>query len=130
MHASIPYNPVTGTVYSGGNRETLQLAQRSQGYSSPRWYTYLNARDIGRPVRRGQKATPIHSRFGRCFSVFNEDQLVSGSSPGHASLACVDLETDDCGEWSIVPKDDRFSLRQSQQVVQALRLLRQYLRQC
>ena len=130
MHASTPHNPVTGTVYAGGNRNTLQLEQKRQRYSSPRWYTFVNARKIGRPVRRGQTATPIHGRFGRSFSVFNEDQLVSGGSPGRASLACLDLEMDDCGEWSIVPQDDQVRRRQLQQIHQALRLIRQYLEQC
>ena len=130
MHASTPHNPVTGTVYAGGNRETLQREQRIQGYSSLRWYTYGNAREIERPVRRGQTATAIHGPWGRCYSVFNEDQLVSGGSPGPASLACVDLETDDCVECSVVPQDDRFSRRQAEQIDQALRLIRQHLEQC
>ena len=141
MLASTPHNPVTGTVYSGGNRETLQLEQMRQGYSCSRWYTYINAKDIlRRPVRRGETATPIQNPLGCCFSVFNEDQLVP------ASLARVDLETDDCVEGSIAQQDDRSHRRQLQRIQQELglirqqmqlllvqrqlRLIRQYLEQC
>ena len=140
MLGSTPHNPVTGTVYAGGNRETLELEQRRWEYLSPCWYTYNNAEDIGRPVRRGETATPIQNRFGRCFSVFNEDQLVP------ASLARVDLETDDCVEGSIAQQDDRSHRRQLQRIQQELglirqqmqlllvqrqlRLIRQYLEQC
>lgn len=103
MRSSRPHNPVTGTIYAEGNREILELEQEIQGYETPCWYTYLNARDIGRPVRKGETATRIRGRFGRPIPVFNADQLELGS------VEPVILEMDDrnnlgsdgCVEWSI-----------------------------
>ena len=130
MHASTPHNPVTRTVYSGGNREILQLEQRRQGYSSSRWYTYCNALKIGRPVLRGETGTEIQNPFGRSLWVFNEDQLVSGGSFRRASPAYVNLETDHCVESSIVPQNVRFSRRQPQSNDPVLRLVRRCLAPC
>lgn len=76
MLGSAPHNPVTGTKYKATNRKILLREQSRQGYTSSCWYTYHNALRIGRPVRRGETATQIHIRSGRCYSLFNEDQLV------------------------------------------------------
>ena len=141
MLASTPHNPVTGTRYRGENREVLLLEQASLGYSSSSWYTYANARCLGRPVQQGETATVIRDPYGNRIWVFNEDQLVPPRPVGSASLVPVDLETDECVEWSIVQQDNQSHRRQLQQIQQELlqlllvhrqlrRLLRQYLEQC
>jgi antirestriction protein ArdC len=54
-----PFNPVTGTVYSGVNRLRLGFAGEEKGYDDPRWVTYLQAKKAGWQVKAGAKATQI-----------------------------------------------------------------------
>lgn len=50
-----PFNPVSGTIYSGSNRVNLSLP----GYADPRWMTLRQANSIGLRVRKGEKARPV-----------------------------------------------------------------------
>ena len=54
-----PQNPVTGTVYKGGNRLHLAFAAFTRGYEDPRWCTFNQIRDKGWHLKRGAKAAPI-----------------------------------------------------------------------
>ena len=51
----MPYNPISGTVYRGGNVIGLMM----QGYDDPRWCTYKQAQEQGWQVRRGEKSTTV-----------------------------------------------------------------------
>lgn len=51
----MPYNPISGTVYRGGNLIGLMM----QGYEDPRWCTYKQAQEQGWQVRRGEKSTTV-----------------------------------------------------------------------
>ena len=49
------FNPITGTVYKGGNQTLLTAAYQANNYSTNEWCTYPNAQDNGGQVLRGQK---------------------------------------------------------------------------
>lgn len=53
--AELPFNPVSGTVYRGGN----VLALMDRGFSDPRWCTYRQAEERGWQVRKGERSTGI-----------------------------------------------------------------------
>uniref|UniRef100_I2PX40 Antirestriction protein n=1 Tax=Desulfovibrio sp. U5L TaxID=596152 RepID=I2PX40_9BACT len=50
-----PFNPISGTVYSGINRVMLSR----KGFDDPRWMTLKQANTIGCRVRKGEKSQPI-----------------------------------------------------------------------
>jgi len=53
---AMPFNATTGKAYKGVN--VLQLL--SEGYSDPRWMTYVQAKSIGAQVKAGERGTVIH----------------------------------------------------------------------
>lgn len=56
-HSGLPHNPITGTVYTGGN--SLILTWFSPEPSDPRWSTYKGWESRGIQVNKGEKATHI-----------------------------------------------------------------------
>lgn len=52
MGRDFPFNPVSGTEYSGMNRLNLMI----QGYSDPRWMTYKQAQSVNAQVRKKAKS--------------------------------------------------------------------------
>ena len=55
----IPFNPISGRAYRGGNAIHLMATSLQRGYEDPRWMTYKQATDNGWQVRRGEKGTQI-----------------------------------------------------------------------
>lgn len=55
MGRDFPFNPVSGTEYSGMNRLNLMI----QGYSDPRWMTYKQAQSVNVQVRKGERGTGL-----------------------------------------------------------------------
>ena len=123
MLGSAPHNPVTGTKYKGRNREILLREQTRKGYTSSCWYTYRNALKVDQPVRRGERATQIQIRSGRCYSLFNEDQLVPAAGAATVALERWDIETDDGIQWPSLLLGDR-SNQLLQQILLEVRLQR------
>ncbi len=80
-------NTVTKSQYTASNLESLESIQRIKGYASSEWCTFVQARNEGKRVRKGEhgvklwrvievidnqgklKKTIIH------FTVFNTEQL-------------------------------------------------------
>lgn len=54
-----PQNPVTKTVYSGGNRIYLGIIQWIHNYRTPFFVTFNGAKSLGGYVSRGEKGYPI-----------------------------------------------------------------------
>lgn len=54
-----PQNPVTKTVYSGGNRIYLSVIQWLQDYETPFFVTFNGAKALGGNVKKGQSGYPI-----------------------------------------------------------------------
>jgi antirestriction protein ArdC len=94
-----PYNGKTKEPYSGGNILALEIARYQGGWYKSEWYTYLQAKELGGQVRKGEHGTPIirpvswvkeadakeaaandsqpTKRTGiRCYYVFNFQQIV------------------------------------------------------
>lgn len=98
----MPWNPVTGKPYRGGNVIGLMVAGMRKGYSDSRWCTYRQAAEKGWQVRKGEKASNIEyweskprskaedaddderkSRFvHKVYAVFNAEQI-DGIPPMH-----------------------------------------------
>lgn len=54
-----PVNAATKRAYRGVNILSLWVSGQAQGYRLPQWATFRQWRDLGQPVRKGEKGTPI-----------------------------------------------------------------------
>lgn len=54
-----PRNPLSGTVYRGGNKLILALTAMVRGYDDPRWVTFNQAKKAGWKLRKGAKAVAV-----------------------------------------------------------------------
>lgn len=93
LGTSNPYNPLTGTEYSGINKIALSLT----GHTDPRFLTFKQATDLGYKIQKGSKSHPIiHFQLNekevenketkekeivkipsiKYFNVFNAEQIV------------------------------------------------------
>jgi antirestriction protein ArdC len=105
LGTSNPYNPLTGTEYSGINKIALSFA----GHSDPRFMTFKQASDMGYKIQKGSKShSIIHFQMNekevenektgekeivkipsvKTFAVFNAEQIV-----GIPRLTIQDAET-------------------------------------
>ncbi|HTN32173.1 MAG TPA: zincin-like metallopeptidase domain-containing protein [Pseudomonas sp.] len=57
VSSPFPSNAVTGRAYRGVNILLLWTEARLQGYSQDRWLTYLQAKEAGGHVRKGESST-------------------------------------------------------------------------
>ena len=57
------YNPVSNVKYSGGNIEKLKREARNQGYTDPRWFTFIQGKSLGYKLRKGSKSVRLF-KFG------------------------------------------------------------------
>ena len=55
----LPFNPVSGKSYRGGNVVQLMVVASSKGYDDPRWLTYHQTQENGWQVRRGEKGAQV-----------------------------------------------------------------------
>jgi len=78
----MPYNPVSGTMYRGGNVVALMM----RGYDDPRWCTYKQAEERGWQVRKGEKATLIE------FWKFHDEVEREDPESGEKTRVRVQLE--------------------------------------
>lgn len=56
---AIPKNLVSGKAYRGINPFLLTMASVSQGYESPYWVTFKQAKDRGGTVRKGERSSLV-----------------------------------------------------------------------
>ena len=55
-----PYNAVSGKPYQGQNVATLTIAAaKLHGVNDPRWLTFLQAKELGYKVKKGEHGTQI-----------------------------------------------------------------------
>lgn len=57
VSSPFPSNAVTGRAYRGVNILLLWAEARLQGYSQDRWLTYLQAKEAGGQIRKGERST-------------------------------------------------------------------------
>lgn len=67
-----PHNPVSGTVYQGGNRFHLGFVGYMRGFTDNRWCTFNQIRDSGWHLKKGAKAALIEK--WREFSIKEENE--------------------------------------------------------
>ena len=89
---------VSGFPFQGDNAIQLMMAATEQGYTSPLWITYDQAKACGGSVNRGEMGTKILSWIGKegdykpvLMTVFNGDQ-VSGVSLPHEGMLNADAQ--------------------------------------
>jgi antirestriction protein ArdC len=70
---SQPINGKTGRPYKGwANILSLYFNAEQHGYSSPRWVTFKQAKELGLCVRKGEKGT--HVEFWKSYSTKKDEQ--------------------------------------------------------
>ena len=58
--SGMPNNPVTGTIYQGGNALVLMVkAMMMDAENDSRWSTYKGWSSLGAQVQKGEKATNV-----------------------------------------------------------------------
>lgn len=67
-----PHNPVTGTVYQGGNRIHLAFIGLSRGYTDNRWCTFNQINDKGWHLKKGAKSAIIEK--WKSFAIREENE--------------------------------------------------------
>ncbi len=72
-----------GEPFTGSNAWLLAFAGAVRGYTSPYWFTFKQALEIGAPVRKGAKAAP---------AILYKPRIVEGEA----------AESDDVGEGKVV----------------------------
>ena len=83
-----PINPLTGTSYRGRYRGLLLEEQRSPGNTRSDWFTFVNARQIGRPVKQGQTVTWVRDRLASVATICLTGAAIDVSLlPGHRGQA-------------------------------------------
>ena len=88
---ALPHNPLTGTVYRGGNRLILTVTSLCKGYDDPRWVTLRQADERGwGKLRKGAESAAIEKWKKRRIVVENED----GEKESRTFMSCV-------GYWSV-----------------------------
>ena len=55
----LPFNPITGTRYSGVNVAYLLTEAEDNGFRDPRWMTFLQAKEKGLRIKRGAHGSRI-----------------------------------------------------------------------
>ncbi len=56
-------NGVTGLAYQGRNQVKLQFSKYENGYKSGEWFTFVQARNVGMKVKKGEHGTGIFCGF-------------------------------------------------------------------
>lgn len=87
-----PHNPVSGTVYQGGNRLHLGFAGYMRGFEDNRWCTFNQIRDSGWHLKKGAKAALIEK--WREFSIKEENKETGEDEVKGHYLRCV-------GYWNV-----------------------------
>lgn len=87
-----PHNPVSGTVYQGGNRFHLGFVGYMRGFTDNRWCTFNQIRDSGWHLKKGAKAALIEK--WREFSIREENEDTGEKEVTGHYLRCV-------GYWNV-----------------------------
>ena len=87
-----PHNPVSGTVYQGGNRVHLGFVGYMRGFTDNRWCTFNQIRDSGWHLKKGAKAALIEK--WREFSIKEENKNTGEKEVTGHYLRCV-------GYWNV-----------------------------
>lgn len=114
--AACPRNPLSGTVYRGGNRLQLTVVAAIRGYEDPRWVTFHQAAEAGWALKKGSKSATIDRwktfpakegvdddedgehevlKLVGYWSVFNASQFDNAPK-----LDALEAEADRCGEMA------------------------------
>lgn len=79
----LQYNGLTGKPYEGNNQATLMTVTEDCNYTSNAWYTFLQAREKGLKVRKGERGTQIIKGFSQV------DVEVKGKKEGEKKIETI-----------------------------------------
>ncbi|MBJ6984005.1 ArdC family protein [Luteimonas sp. MC1750] len=103
---------VSGYPFQGDNATQLAMASKAQGFQSPYWMTYEQAKACGGTVRRGEVGTKILSWMGGkdgkpyepiLMTVFNADQISNLDIPRTVGLTPQQQATRQAGLDALIP---------------------------
>ena len=100
-----PHNPVSGTVYQGGNRVHLGFIGFMRGYTDNRWATFNQIKDAGWHVKKGAKSALIEKWKQFAFYKENEDTGEKELAGRYPKL--VGNETNALKAFACLKADDR-----------------------
>ncbi len=66
------YNAKTGNAYNGKNLVDLAMTAKRKGYTSDQWVTFLQAKELGRTIKKGEHGVSIFCGF-RPYQAKDED---------------------------------------------------------
>jgi len=78
------HNPLSGTVYEGGNQLTLIMSE----HDSTEWATFLQWRDAGYRVIKGSKGTGLRTfvSYSKVRKVNGKKKTFDGSAPRYFTV--------------------------------------------
>ena len=98
---------ITGREYSGSNALFLTLYTEDRGYKTPNYLTFLQAKDEGVTVSKGEKSFPVFYR-----ELFVKDQNGNKISPADYKLLSADIQAE-CQVKSFIKCYDVFNVDQT-----------------
>ncbi len=84
-----PYNPVSGSTYTMGNRLRLSMTAQINGYDDPRWCTFNHAKSQGWHIKKGERAT-LCERW-----IFEKEEKIKDTKTGEETKVKVPLSFED-----------------------------------
>lgn len=84
-----PRNPLSGTVYRGGNRFNLSVIAWVKGFDDPRWVTYHQAKEAGWTMAPKQKSPAVVENWKMIGIGDEDDEEGSKLKPLHTFPCCV-----------------------------------------
>ena len=100
-----PHNPVSGTVYQGGNRVHLGFIGFMRGYTDNRWATFNQIKDAGWHVKKGAKSALIEK--WKQFAFYRKTRIPARRSLPDATRSSGLLERLQCGGYRGHPAGER-----------------------
>jgi antirestriction protein ArdC len=58
------FNPVSKVIYQGRNQLELQTVKAQMGYKSDEWVTFLQAKELGRKIKKGEHGVSVFKGYG------------------------------------------------------------------
>jgi len=84
-------NYITGHVYEGSNQAALQGAKEKNNYTTDKWITFLQAKNVNLKIKKGEHGVSIFKGFATIDEKGKDGKIKSVSHPmGFASVFNLD----------------------------------------
>ena len=75
------YNAVSKMPYQGKNQAELFASKEKNGFTSNQWVTFLQAKGLGRNIKKGSKSVAIFKGFAKTTELDKNGKPKEGSAP-------------------------------------------------